>query len=156
MYVSSRYITILKYRLIIPMYPEDETCLICRKACMDKYGEHPVHCKELPRFKYRHEWVQDVLWGILRRAGISAKKKAHVNFLTNPMEGRFALQPADLQVLGWVRGKHVCMDLTGVSPLVGLRETGFLAGQAARKAKSKKVDKHVKACAENQHVFVPF
>ena len=48
------------------------------------------------------------------------------------------------------------MDLTGVSPLAGLRESGFVAGQAIRKAESKKVDKHAKACADNQHVFVPF
>ncbi|MFS8032889.1 hypothetical protein Hanom_Chr17g01562991 [Helianthus anomalus] len=43
-----------------------------------------------------------------------------------------------------------------VSSLVGLRENGFIAGQAARKPESKKVDKHAKACAENQHVFVHF
>ncbi|KAL8257952.1 hypothetical protein R6Q59_029993 [Mikania micrantha] len=136
------YRSILKYRLMIPMYPEDETCPICRKACMDKYGEHAVHCKELPGFKYRHDWVRDVLWDILRRA--------------DPMEGRSTLRPADLLVFGWAGGKHACVDLTGVSPLVGLRENGFVVGQATRKAESKKVDKHTKACAENQHVFVPF
>ncbi|KAJ0865868.1 putative exostosin [Helianthus annuus] len=99
------YRTILKYRLMIPMYPEDETCLICRKACMDKYGEHAVHCKELPGFKYRHDWVRDVLGDILRRAGISAKKEAPVNFLTDPMEGRSTLRPADLLVFGWAGGE---------------------------------------------------
>ncbi|KAJ0925109.1 putative reverse transcriptase domain, exostosin [Helianthus annuus] len=150
------YRTILKYRLMIPMYPEDETCPICRKACMDKYGEHAVHCKELPGFKYRNDWVRDVLGDILRRAGISAKKEAPVNFLTDPMEGRSTLRPADLLVFGWAGGKHACVDLTGVSPLVGLRENGFVAGLAARKAELKKVDKHAKACAENQHVFIPF
>ncbi|KAL8258412.1 hypothetical protein R6Q59_030453 [Mikania micrantha] len=72
------------------------------------------------------------------------------------MEGRSTLRPADLLVFGWAGGKHACVDLTGVSPLVGLRENGFVAGQAARKAESKKVDKHAKACAENQHIFVPF
>ncbi|KAJ0606220.1 putative exostosin [Helianthus annuus] len=72
------------------------------------------------------------------------------------MEGRSTLRPADLLVFGWARGKHACVDLTGVSPLVGLRENGFVAGQGARKAESKKVDKHAKTCAENQHVFVPF
>ena len=149
------YRAILKYRLMIPMYPEDETCPICRKTCMDKYGEHAIHCKELPGFKYRHDWVRDVLWDILRRAGISAKKEAPVNFLTDPVEGRSTLRPADLLVFGWERGKHACVDLTGVSPLVGLRETGFVAGQASRKAESKKVDKHAKACADNQHVFIP-
>ncbi|KAM0039927.1 putative exostosin [Helianthus debilis subsp. tardiflorus] len=85
---TKEYRTILKYRLMIPMYPEDETCPICRKACMDKYAEHAVHCKELPGIKYRHDWVRDVLGDILRRAGISAKKEAPVNFLTDPMEGR--------------------------------------------------------------------
>ncbi|GKB46176.1 hypothetical protein Tco_0896929 [Tanacetum coccineum] len=48
------------------------------------------------------------------------------------------------------------MDLTGVSPLVGLRDNGFVAGQAALKAESSKVAKHEKACLENQHVFIPF
>ncbi|KAJ0443313.1 hypothetical protein HanIR_Chr16g0819381 [Helianthus annuus] len=32
----------------------------------------------------------------------------------------------------------------GGFPLVGLRENGFVAGQAARKEESKKVDKHAK------------
>ncbi|KAJ0714665.1 putative exostosin [Helianthus annuus] len=150
------YRAILKYRLMIPMYLEDEICPICRKACMDKYGEHAIHCKELPGFKYRHDWVRDVLGDILRRAGISAKKEAPVNFLTDPMEGRSTLRPADLLVFGWAGGKHACVDLTGVSPLAGLRESGFVAGQAIRKAESKKVDKHAKACADNQHAFVPF
>ncbi|KAJ0790570.1 putative exostosin [Helianthus annuus] len=72
------------------------------------------------------------------------------------MEGRSTLRPADLLVFGWAGGKHACVDLTGVSPLVGLRENEFVAGLAARKAESKKVDKHAKACAENQHVFIPF
>ncbi|GJX09834.1 hypothetical protein Tco_0199693 [Tanacetum coccineum] len=48
------------------------------------------------------------------------------------------------------------VDLTGVSPLVGLRDNEFVAGQAALKAESSKVAKHEKACLENQHVFIPF
>ncbi|MFS7949826.1 putative exostosin [Helianthus anomalus] len=44
----------------------------------------------------------------------------------------------------------------GVSPLVGLRDHGFVAGQAITKAEAGKVAKHEKACIENQHVFVPF
>ncbi|KAL8242458.1 hypothetical protein R6Q59_012760 [Mikania micrantha] len=54
------------------------------------------------------------------------------------------------------RGKHSCVDLTEVSPLVGLRDTGFVAGQAVLKAKSDNVAKHEKVCLENQHVFTPF
>ena len=56
----------------------------------------------------------------------------------------------------WVGGKHACVDLTGVFPLVGLGSRGFTAGQAALKAASGKMTKHEKACIENQHVFIPF
>ncbi|GJY28842.1 hypothetical protein Tco_0404609 [Tanacetum coccineum] len=55
-----------------------------------------------------------------------------------------------------VGGKHACVDLIGVSPLVGLSSRGFTAGQTALKAASGKVIKHEKACIENQHVFIPF
>ncbi|MFS7948371.1 putative exostosin [Helianthus anomalus] len=134
------YRSILKYRLMIPMFPNDETCPVCHKACQDKYGEHALHY---------------ALMDILRRAGISAKKEAPVNFLTDPSEGRSTLRPADVLVFGWEGGKHACVDLTGVSPLAGFRENGFVAGQAVLKAESKKVEKHAKACEDNQHAFVP-
>ncbi|MFS7912485.1 putative exostosin [Helianthus anomalus] len=136
------YCAILKYRLMIPMFPDDEQCPICRKACLDQFGEHALHCKELPGFKYRHDWVRDVLGDILKRAGISVKKEAPVNFLTDPREGRSTLRPADFLVFGWDAGKHACVDLTRVSPLVGLRDTGFVPGQAIAKAAAKKMDKH--------------
>ncbi|KAF5807940.1 hypothetical protein HanXRQr2_Chr04g0139741 [Helianthus annuus] len=54
------------------------------------------------------------------------------------------------------RGKHACVDLTGISPLVGLKDKGFVVGQAVLKAEASKVAKHEKPCLENQHVFVPF
>ncbi|KAJ0834530.1 putative exostosin [Helianthus annuus] len=103
---------------MIPMFLNDETCPVCRNACLDKYGEHALHCRELPGFKYRHDFVRDTLMDILRRAGISAKKEAPVNFLTDPAEGRSTLRPADVLVFGWEGGKHACVVLTGVSPLL--------------------------------------
>ncbi|GJR59436.1 hypothetical protein Tco_1501598 [Tanacetum coccineum] len=150
------YHTILKYRLMIPLFLADAICHVCRKACLDSFGEHAVHCKELPGIKYRHDMVRDVLFDICRRAGISTKKEAPVNFLTDPSDGRSTLRPADVLVFGWVGGKHACVDLTGVSPLVGLSSRGFTVGQAALKAASCKVAKHEKACIKNQHVFIPF
>ncbi|GKA09149.1 ARID DNA-binding domain-containing protein [Tanacetum coccineum] len=133
---------------------QDET--VCRKPCLDSFGEHAVHCKELPGFKYRHDMVRDLIFDICRRAGISAKKEAPVNFLTDPLNGRSTLRLADVLVFGWVGGKHACVDLTGVFPLVGLSSRGFTAGQAALKAALGKVTKHEKACIENQHLFIPF
>ncbi|GKE60124.1 hypothetical protein Tco_1510491, partial [Tanacetum coccineum] len=62
---------------------------------------------------------------ILKRAEISAKKEAPVNFLTDPSDERSTLRPADILVFGWVGGKHVWVDLTGVSLLVGLSSWGF-------------------------------
>ncbi|MFS7991232.1 putative exostosin [Helianthus anomalus] len=103
-----------------------------------------------------HDIHKDVLFDIFRCAGISAKKEAPVNFLTDPLEGRSTLRPADILVFGWVGGKHACVDLTGVSPLVGLGNSAFTVGQAALKAASGKVIKHEKACLDNQHVFIPF
>ncbi|MFS7903202.1 putative ent-copalyl diphosphate synthase [Helianthus anomalus] len=60
------YRTILKYRLMISLFPIDE----------------------LPGFKYRHDLVRDVLFDIFRRDDIYAKKKAPINFLTDSLEGR--------------------------------------------------------------------
>nr|GEV21290.1 reverse transcriptase domain-containing protein [Tanacetum cinerariifolium] len=156
LFFDKEYRTILKYRLMIPLFPVDAICPVCRKASLDSFGEHVVHCKELLGFECRHDMVTDVLFDICRRAGISAKKEAHVNFLTDPSDGRSTLRPADILVFGWIKGKHACLDLTGVSPLIGLSSKSFTVGQAALKAASGKVTKHEKACIENQHVFIPF
>ncbi|GJU56021.1 hypothetical protein Tco_1229735 [Tanacetum coccineum] len=88
-----KYRTILKYRLMIPLFPVDAICPVCRKACLDSFGKHVVHCKELTGFKYRHDMLRDVLFYICRRTGISAKKEASVNFLTNLSHGRSTLRP---------------------------------------------------------------
>ncbi|GJW40259.1 hypothetical protein Tco_0066104 [Tanacetum coccineum] len=82
------YRTIFTYRLMIPLFPVDAICPFYHKACLDSFGEHAVHCKELPSFKYRHDMVMDVLFDICRRVGISVKKEAHVNFLTDLSDGR--------------------------------------------------------------------
>ena len=70
------YCTIIKYRNMIPLFP---ICLVCYKACLDSFGEHAVHCKELRGFKYRHDLVRDVLFDVCRRVKISAKKEAPMN-----------------------------------------------------------------------------
>nr|GEY07067.1 auxilin-like protein [Tanacetum cinerariifolium]GEY69162.1 auxilin-like protein [Tanacetum cinerariifolium] len=41
------YRTILKYRLMISLFSVDGICPVCRKASLDSFGEHAVHCKEL-------------------------------------------------------------------------------------------------------------
>ena len=83
---SVEYRSILKYRLMIPLFPVDEICPVCRKACLDSFGEHAVQCKELPGFKYRHDFVRDVFFYVCGGAWISANKEAPVNFLTDPSD----------------------------------------------------------------------
>nr|GEZ10239.1 hypothetical protein [Tanacetum cinerariifolium] len=98
------YRTILKHRLMIPLFTVDVICPVCRKACLDSFGEHAVHYKELSGFKYQHDMVRGVFFDICKRAGISAKKESHVNFLTDPLDGRSTLRPADVLVFGWLEG----------------------------------------------------
>nr|GEV84347.1 putative reverse transcriptase domain-containing protein [Tanacetum cinerariifolium] len=151
-----KYHTILKYRLMISLFSVDEICPVCRKARLDSFGEHAVHCKEFSGFKYRHNMIREVIFNVCRRARISAKKETHVNFLTGLLDGRSTLRPADILIFGWVRGKHACVDLTEVSPLVSLSSRGFTLGHTALKAASYKVTKEKKTRVDNQHVFSHF
>lgn len=123
---------------------------------MDTFGEHAIHCNALPGFRYRHELVRDVQFDIFRHDGVSVKKGVHVNFLTDPREGKSTLKPSDVLVYAWVEGKHACVDLTGVSPLMGLRTGGFTMGHVALEFASSKVAKHEKVCFNNQRAFIPF
>ena len=82
--------------------------------------------------------------------GVSVKKEAPVNFPTDPLDRRSTLRHMD------VGGKHACVDLTGVSLLVGLGVGHFTMGQKVLKVVSSKVAKHEKACTDNQHIFISF
>ncbi|GJZ17499.1 hypothetical protein Tco_0553622 [Tanacetum coccineum] len=129
---------------MISLVPVNAICPVCRKTCLDSFGEHEVYCKELSSFKYEHDMVRDIFFDVCRRVRVSAKKEAPANFLTDPSDERSILRPADVLVFGLVGGKHACVDLTGVSPLVGLSNWGFRVGQAALKAVSCKVTKQEK------------
>lgn len=39
------FYTILRYRLMIPLFIIDKVFLVFCKACMDTFGEHVIHCK---------------------------------------------------------------------------------------------------------------
>nr|GEU99938.1 auxilin-like protein [Tanacetum cinerariifolium] len=69
------YRTILKYRLMIPLFSVDAMCPVCRKACLDSFREHVVHCKELSGFKYRHDMVRGVLLTYVGMSGSPPRKK---------------------------------------------------------------------------------
>jgi hypothetical protein len=52
------YHTILKYHLMIPLFSMDKVCLDCCKVCLNIFGEHAVHCRELQGFKYMYDLVE--------------------------------------------------------------------------------------------------
>ncbi|KAL5714862.1 hypothetical protein ACHQM5_016767 [Ranunculus cassubicifolius] len=156
MYDTPEYRVVLKYRLFVPICEDGVLCPKCRIHKMDKYGDHAIHCSKQPGFKHRHDLVRDVLCDILRRAGITHKKEAPVTFLTLPSENRANLRPADVLIHNWVRGQHSCVDITGVSPMVGFGKGVFMVRDAVTKAAEAKVVKHGNACKEAHHNFIPF
>ncbi|KAI3718008.1 hypothetical protein L1987_69985 [Smallanthus sonchifolius] len=109
---------------MIPLFPTDEPCPVCRKVCLDSFVEHSIHCKELSGFKYKHDLVRDVLCNVLKRAGISAKIEALVNFLTDPIEGRSTLRQADILVFCWAGETRLCGPYRSVPLLWGSRTMG--------------------------------
>lgn len=61
---------------------------------------------DLSNFKYQHNFVSDVIFDILRWVRVSMEKKMHVNFLTDPHEGRLTFRSVDVRVYEWVEEKH--------------------------------------------------
>ena len=55
---------IFRYCFMIILFSIDEVCPDCRKACLDIFGEHVVHCKEFSSFKYIHDFVREVCFDI--------------------------------------------------------------------------------------------
>jgi len=49
---------------MISLFSIDEVCPVCRKVFLDTFGEHAVRYKELPSFKYKHDFVRDLLFYI--------------------------------------------------------------------------------------------
>jgi hypothetical protein len=44
--------------------------------CLDIFGEHATHCREISDFKYRHDLIRDMFFDIFGCVRISEKKEA--------------------------------------------------------------------------------
>jgi hypothetical protein len=53
---------ILKYRLMIPLFFVADLCPVCHKACLDTFGEHAIHCKELTRLQIQARLCSECLF----------------------------------------------------------------------------------------------
>lgn len=76
--------------------------------------------------------------------------------MTDPLDGRSMLKPTDVLILGWIGWKHACVDLTKVSPLIGMGDDVFTVGHTALEDASYKVSKQEKTCMTIQHMFIHF
>lgn len=98
-HMSAIHRTILKYLLMISLFPIYDFQHIYCKACVFGYiWKHTIHRRELSSFKYGHDFVNDVLFDIFQRSETSVNRKVHVNFLTDPQEKRSTLRPTNVRV----------------------------------------------------------
>lgn len=84
---SIEYCTILRYLLMTPLFSTDEVFPIFFKVNLNTFGEHTVHCRELPGFKYQYDFVRDVLFNIFRGECIH-EEKGDCEFFGRPIGGK--------------------------------------------------------------------
>ncbi|KAL6520162.1 hypothetical protein OROMI_032342 [Orobanche minor] len=103
--------------------------------------------------KYRHNLVRDTLLDVCFRSGISAGKEVDIG-LRDGNGG--SLRPADLLLYAWDRGRDVCVDLTGSSPLTRSGMLDFVPGQVVTEAAKRKCVKYRELCAAKGYGSLPF
>jgi len=146
----------LRYRLGLPVFHKEVLCPRCELTLLDKFGDHALHCRSRPGFKFRHDLVRDVLVSLFHEAGIKVEKEANVSFLSVQGPTTRLLRPADLLLPGWSQGRSTCVDVTGSSPFVRIQGDTFVGLDAISRAVSRKKSKHELACTRNGFAFIPF
>ncbi|CAL1405258.1 unnamed protein product [Linum trigynum] len=103
--------------------------------------------------KHRHNLVRDTLLDICYRYGISAGMEVDIGLVDG--HGR-PLRPVDLLLYSWDRGRDVCVDLTGSSPLTQTGMTDFVPGRVVADAAQRKCVKYRDLCMTVGYGFLPF
>ncbi|GKC43300.1 hypothetical protein Tco_1061022, partial [Tanacetum coccineum] len=106
----------------VPMFSEGNLCPSCNALWMDQWRHHAVHYFSKVWVKFRNYLVCDMLDDICSMVGIMVRKEAPMGFLSE--EGK-DLRLADLLLFNWLQGKDACLDLTGISPFVGMGATSW-------------------------------
>ncbi|KAL6542957.1 hypothetical protein OROHE_010477 [Orobanche hederae] len=103
--------------------------------------------------KHRHNLVRDTLLDVYFRSGIFAGKKVDIGLRDGSDK---PLRPADLLLYAWDRGRDVCVDLTGSSPLTRSGMLDFVSGQVVAEAAKRKCVKYRDLCAAKRYGFLHF
>jgi hypothetical protein len=112
-------------------------------------GSHCLSCKHGPGKTLRHNYLNDIIYHSLRRAGIPATKEP-AGLLRS--DGK---RPDGLTTVPWKAGKSAVWDVTVADTLATsyLSSTAVKAGSAAEIAASRKENKY--AALSSDHIFVP-
>ncbi|KAL9241489.1 hypothetical protein vseg_015599 [Gypsophila vaccaria] len=148
------YRCVLGYRLGVPLFTVSRPCSACSRVfAEDVYGDHVVSCAGTVGVKHRHNLVRDTLLDVCYRSGISAGKEVDIG-LVDGHGG--SLRPADLLLYSWDRGRDVCIDLTGSSPLTQTGMADFVPGRVVADAAQRKCAKYRDRCEAAGYGFLPF
>ncbi|GKD93791.1 hypothetical protein Tco_1373628 [Tanacetum coccineum] len=112
---------VLCYRLGVPLFSVLNPCSACSRVfASDIYGDHVVSCAGIVRIKYWHNIVRDTLVDICFRSGISVAKDVDIGLGGGRDK---SLCAGDMFLYLWDEGLDVCVDLTGLPPLM---QTGMI------------------------------
>ena len=138
----------------VPLFSISTPCSACSRVFAgDIFGDHVVSCAGIVGIKHRHNVVRDTLVDVCYRSGISARKEVDIG-LSGGNDG--ALRPADVLLYSWDRGRDVCVDLTGSSPLTHYGLFDFVAVQVMADAAHWKKVKYESSCRTIGYGFLPF
>jgi hypothetical protein len=112
-----------------------------------------VSCPNAVGIKHRHNLVRDTLLDICFRSGNSSGKEVDIGVVDGL--GR-PLRPADLLLYSWDRGRDVCVDVTGSSPLTLAGVSDFSPGRCVLEAAQRKCVKYREVCSAAGYSFLPF
>ena len=121
---------------------------IC-EAAVDAKGLHSLSCKKSRGRMSRHQYLNDVIWRAVVRAGVPAIKEPAGLLRT---DGK---RPDGLTQIPWEEGRCVTWDVTVTDTLAAsnLSMTSSTAGAAAENAAAKKVAKYAELSFA--YTFVP-
>ena len=151
---AKTYRCVLCYRVGVPLFSVSMSCSACSRVFTgDTFGDHAVSCTGIVGVKHRHNVVRDTFVDICYRSGISARKEVDIG-LSGGNDG--ALRPADVLLYSWDRGRDVCVDFTGSSPLTQSGLADFVPGRVVTDAAHRKRVKYEARCQANGYGFIPF
>ena len=116
---------------------------------VDCRGLHGLVCKKSSGRISRHQYLNDLIWRALIKAGVPAVKEPS-GLCRN--DGK---RPDGMSQIPWVSGKCVVWDVTVSDTLASsyLQHTSVTAGSAAENAADKKIQKYSEL--SSSYMFVP-